>query len=449
MSHDSAPATVQQQLPIHLHDEDPTNHLSKNRVGWLLDGELDRDAVARALAEVITRNSALRTRFRVCDGTLCNVVDPWPPSVPIEDVDFSNVADADRDARLHALGGELAYPAFDLARAPLMRAALVRLGPRRHALIAVIHHAVFDGGAARGLLHELRTAYQAVTAPDPQAALAAWPHHALQYIDFTHQLARATESAAGRARAAFWDHQLRGAQRLALPNDAPRDQLDARRAVAPWGIAPAPVAEAAAAVPEQVRAGIGKLARDERATPFMVLLAGFAAILCRTTGQDDLCFQSTYSLRSRAELEQMIGLLGNSLVLRVDASGNPSLRELIGRTRSVALMAWANGTAPLLDRTPHGIRRMNFNYLPLTHNLFDTVAFAGGLTSTRLHMPSDATRVKIPWDINLWLLDTGTTTQLRLLYVSELFRPATIEALLRGYLDVLAEIASSPDRRIR
>jgi hypothetical protein len=113
----------------------------------------------------------------------------------------------------------------------------------------------------------------------------------------------------------------------------------------------------------------------------------------------------------------------------------------------MALMSWAHGNAPLLDRTPHGIRRMNFNYLPPTHNRFDTVAFADGLTSTRLHVPSDATRVKIQWDINLWLLDAGTRTRLRLLYVSELFRPATIEALLRGYVDVLAEIASSPDQR--
>ena len=446
MSNASGPVTTQEQLALHLHDEDPTNHLLKVRVGWLLEGELDRDALARALGEVIARNSALRTRFGVVDGRMCHIVDPQPSSVTIDHVDFGDVAD--RDARLRALTGELSHPPFDLARAPLMRAALVALGPRRHALLAVIHHVVFDGGSARGLFHELRSAYRAVTAPDPQAALAAWPHHALQYIDFTHRLTRSTESPEGQAQAAFWQRQLRGAQPLALPNDFARDRLDARREAAPWGIATVPVSEAMATVPEGVRAGIGKLARDERATPFMVLLAGFAVLLRRTTAQDDLCFQSTYSLRNRPELEQMIGLLGNSLVLRIDASGNPSMRELIRRTRNVALMSWANGNAPLLDRTPHAIRRMNFNYLPLTHHLFDTVAFTDGLTSTRLRVPSDATRVKIQWDLNLWLLDTGTTTPLRLLYASELFHPATIEALLRGYLDVLAEIASRPDRPI-
>ena len=448
MSIDSGPVTTQEQLAIHLDDDDPTNHLIKIRVGWLLEGELDRDALARALGDVIARNSALRTQFRVVDGSTYHVVAAPPSRVTIEHVDFGDVAEPDRDARLHALSGELAHPPFDLARAPLLRAALVQLGPRRHALLAVIHHAVFDGGSARGLFHELRRAYQAATAPDPQSALAAWPHHALQYSEFTHQLVRSTESAAGRARAVFWERQLRGAQPLDLPNDFPRAPLDARREVAPWGIAPAPVAEAVAVVPEPVRAGIGQLARDERATPFMVLLAGFAVLLRRTTGQDDLCFQSTYSLRTRPELEQMIGLLGNALVLRIDASGNPSMREVIRRTRTMALTSWAHGDAPLLDRTPHGIRRMNFNYVPVTHNLFDTVAFANGLTSTRLRVPSDATRVKIHWDLNLWLLDTGTSTPLRLLYMVELFHPATIEALLRGYLDVLAEIAGSPDRRI-
>ncbi|MEO7731136.1 MAG: condensation domain-containing protein [Kofleriaceae bacterium] len=393
------------------------------------------------------RNSALRTRFRVIGGRPYRVVDPLPLSVTIEPVDLGDVADADRDARLHALSGELTHPPFDLTRAPLLRAALVHPSPRRHALIVIIHHAVFDGGSAYGLFHELRSAYRAVTASDPDAALAAWPHHARQYIDVMHQLVRSTESDAGRASAAFWDRQLHGAPPLALPTDFPRDRLDARREVAPWGFAPAPEAEAVAVVPDHVRAGIGKLARDERATPFMVLLDGFAVLLRRTTGQDDLCFQSTYSLRNRPELAQMVGLLGNSLVLRIDASGNPSMRELIRRTRNMALMSWTHGQAPLLDRTPHGIRRMNFNYLPLGENLFDTVAFADGLTSTRLRVPSDATHVKIQWDINLWLLDTGTTTRLRLLYVSELFRPATIKSLLGGYVDVLSEIASSPDRR--
>jgi hypothetical protein len=444
----SGPVTAQEQLAIHLHDEDPTNHLIKVRVGWLLEGELDRDALARALDEVIARNSALRTRFGIIGGRMCRVVDPPPLTVTIDHLDLGDVADAERDARLRALGRELAHPPFDLAHAPLMRAALVELGPRRHALMAILHHAVFDGGSARGLFHELRTAYRAFTAPDPQAALAACPRHPVQYIDFTHQHVQSAASAAGRAQAAFWEQQLRGAEPLELPNDFPRDRLDARREAAPCGIAPAPVAEAVATVPEHVRAGIGKLARDERATPFMVLLAGFAALLHRTTGQDDLCFQSTYSLRTRPELEQVIGLLGNSLVLRIDASGEPSMRELIRRTRNTVLMSWAHGNAPLLDRTPHGIRRMNFNYLPLTHNLFDKVAFADGLTSTRLRVPSDATRVKIQWDLNLWLLDAGTTTPLRLLYVPELFRVATIEALLHGYLDVLDEIARRPDYRI-
>src|SRR5262245_46037728 len=113
------PVTTQERLAIQLHDEDPTNHLNKDRLGWLAEGALDRDALRRALAAVIARNSALRTWFHTAGGRWHRVVDPPPLRVAIEHVDVSGVADADHDARLRALSGELARAPFDLGRAPL------------------------------------------------------------------------------------------------------------------------------------------------------------------------------------------------------------------------------------------------------------------------------------------------------------------------------------------
>jgi non-ribosomal peptide synthetase component F len=270
----------------------------------------------------------------------------------------------------------------------------------------------------------------------------------MQYIEYAAELQRSLDTPLGRSQRAYWDDRLRGAPPLMLPVDHPRDGVEARRAAVPWEDGPSEVSEAASAVPSEIRGALGTLVRLERSTAFMVLLAGFAAVLRRATGQDDLSMQSTYSLRSNPKFERMLGYVGNPLVLRIDTSGSPTARELIRRTRDVVFSAWSNSNVPVLGRTPPGLRRMNFNYIPAGHAAFETMPFGEGVTSTRLRMPSDPARAKSPHDINLWLLDGPTSTQLRILYLRELFDASTIESLLRSYTDVLGAMARAPDQPI-
>jgi hypothetical protein len=440
------PVTAAEQLALHIDRADSANHLTKVRCAWLLEGELDQAALARTLVELVTRHAILRSVYREVDGTMQCIAGACRLD-ELALADLRDVPEPARSLRLRELCNDLLAQTFEPATGPLVRAMLVACGAASHALVLVIHHVAFDGGSVRGLFDELRRGYRACAARDPEAALAAWSPPALQFGDFAGELARVLHAPAGQTQVAHWTRVLAGAPPLALPVDFARDPVDERRNRAPWGIAPAPVAEVTAAVPQAVRTAIATLARQERVTGFMVMLAGFASLLHRATDQDDLCFQSTYSLRNRPELERMLGYVGNPLVLRIDASGNPSFRELLRRARNAILVAWANGQVPVIDRAPHTLRRFNFNYLPVAHDAFATVGFADGLTATRLRVPSDASQVRSPFDVNLWLLDGAAGTQLRVVYLRELFRAATIDALLTGYVDLLARVAHAPDQR--
>jgi hypothetical protein len=301
-----------------------------------------------------------------------------------------------------------------------------------------------DRGAAAWLLDELAQLYAHIVGRDVPAP----PGPALQYIDYADFLARHAASPAGIAQRDHWAAELRDAPALRLPIDFERGELDARREAAPGGLVYSPAHAAAIDIPASDRAALVELARETRASLAMVLMAGLAATLHRLTGQDDLCLQSTLSHRHTDGLERMPGVVGNPLVMRLDASGRPSFRELVHRTRHVVLSAYQNSLARLTDRTPHSIRRVNFNF-----NFDPAEEGAGRRSRDELVLcpnlrarpiPVNLPDMRIPFDLLLWLLDRRDGIRLRLVGNRELFRPETCHALLRGYAELLAAAARDP-----
>jgi non-ribosomal peptide synthetase component F len=176
-----------------------------------------------------------------------------------------------------------------------------------------------------------------------------------------------------------------------------------------------------------------------------VLLAGLTATLYRARAQNYLTYQTTYSLRGRPGTPNLIGYVGNPLLIRIAASGSPTFRELIVRTRKAVLGARDNGDVAVAETAPHGLRRINFNYVPGLESSFDKEDFAPGLSITQQRTPIDPARLKIPWDLHLWLHDSSAQTMLRLVYLKELFEAATAQRLLNEYVAMLTRMCERPD----
>ena len=132
-----------------------------------------------------------------------------------------------------------------------------------------------------------------------------------------------------------WSAKLRGAKPLALPTDHPRPATQG------FGTARYPIA-----VDEQVSARLKQLSRRQESTLFMAIAAAFAVVLARYTGQEDICIGTALAGRTRPELEDLIGLFANTVVLRLDLSGNPTFDELLTRVRTEALDVYAHQTLP-------------------------------------------------------------------------------------------------------
>ncbi len=299
-----------------------------------LAGELSAPALAASFGEVVRRHEALRTRFLARDGAPVQAIDPPPESVPLPVVDLAGLAGA--GGRAEAAAGSLIERAaqipFDLSRGPLLRLTLLRLAPRRHVLLLTLHHIVGDGGSIDVLLDEVRALYPALLQglPSPLPALA------LQYRDVARWQRARLAGAVLAGELAHWRAVLAGApEALELPADRPRPPLPSYRGGEVARLLAAPLA-----------AALGRLGRREGATRFMTLLAGFAALLGRYSGQEEVVVGTPVAHRDRLETERLIGFFVNTLALRVDLGGEPTGRELLARARRAALAAYSHQELP-------------------------------------------------------------------------------------------------------
>lgn len=287
-----------------------------------LRGLLNVPALRASINDVIARHETLRTLIgEAVDGEPTQVIlSEYQLDVPVIKLDAW--ADAERMAL------EEARRPFDLAAAPPVRASLLRISDRHHVLLVTLHHIACDGWSIAVLTREIGAAYSArVTGRRHQP-----PPLAVQYGDFAVWQRRLLRGSVLDNGLAYWCKRLEGAPaQLELPSED-TGQTGGERIG--WEV-PAHVWQAA------VAAG----ARFE-ATPFMVLLAAWQAVLGRWSGQDDVVVGVPVANRERPELEGLIGLLLNTLPLRTDLSGRPSFGALLTRVREGVLADLAQQQVP-------------------------------------------------------------------------------------------------------
>ncbi|GAA2586100.1 hypothetical protein GCM10010399_15160 [Dactylosporangium fulvum] len=275
---------------------------------------IDADRLAEALRRVVARHEALRTRFPARDDGIPTLVIDQDPAVDLDVVDAADEDDARAAVEaLHARG-------FDLAAEQPLRAALIRLAPDDAILAMTVHHIAVDGWSVPLLLAELMTAYDGSDLPPVP----------IQYGDYA-----AWQRDQPAADVAHWAQHLDGVEPLALPTDRPR---------------PAEQTYDGGSVEFEIdadlAAGVRALADNHGASLYMTMLAAYAHLLGRHAHQSDLTIGSPVAGRGVPELENVIGCFVNTLVMRVDLSGNPTFTDLLLRVRETALTGFAHADTP-------------------------------------------------------------------------------------------------------
>jgi amino acid adenylation domain-containing protein len=396
-----------------------------------LRGQLDVPALERALTEVVRRHESLRTRIETRGDEPVQVVSPPSPfRVPI--VDRPHASDDD----LAELVTEEGSRPFDLARGPLFRALLVRVGEEDYALLWTVHHAVSDGWSTGVLLNELGALYEAFSNGRPSPL----PPLPMQYGEHARRERQRLSDDALDGQVRWWTDALRGAPALLeLPTDRPRPAVQSYRGEA-----------IGFAFPAGVGARIDALAHREGATPFMVLLAAFQAVLARWSGQSDVVVGTPIAGRATVDVEPLIGFFASTLALRGDLSGDPSFRELLGRVREAALGAFEHQDLPFerlveelqpersLGHAPVFQVMLALQNVPLARGGF------GGLAVSPIGRGSQSAK----FDLSLALMQHGSDVHGIAEYATDLFDAATIERLVAHLGTLLRAALAAPDTRL-
>jgi aspartate racemase len=296
-----------------------------------IKGELDIALLRRCIDEVVKRHEVLRTVYPVVAGQAVQKIEaPMPCDLRV--LDLRQVSAQERDAEAQRLIVADVKTRFDLTKGPLFRPLLLRVQDEDYILAVVIHHIAIDGWSLRLFINEIVAFYDAFSeGRTPNLAPIQ-----IQYADF-----------------AYWQRRWLTGSRLNNHRDYWRGRLGQKPPVlklrtdyAPGQVRTFDSAAYHTFVPSDVVEGLREIGRCEGATFFTVLLAGFATLLMRYTGQEDFVIGSVISSRTRPEVESLLGFFVNSLALRTDMTGNPTFSSLVARTREIVFAAHEHGAFP-------------------------------------------------------------------------------------------------------
>ncbi|HVG43810.1 MAG TPA: amino acid adenylation domain-containing protein, partial [Longimicrobium sp.] len=399
-------------------------------VALRLTGALEVEALRGALETVVDRHEALRTVIRSAgDGRVQEIDEPRPFALP--------VVDAAGEDEARAMVSEHAWRPFDLEHGPVFRALLVRLSADVHLLALNLHHSMGDGWSLGILFRELSGAYAAL-ARGEEPALPPVP---LQYADFA---AWQREHLVGERldrELAYWRGRLEGAPPLLeLPSDRPRPPRQSFRG-----------ADLPVHLPPELAGRVRALSRREGATPFMVLLAAWQALLGRLANQDDVVVGTPVAGRVREETEGIVGLFVNTLALRADLSGDPSFRALLAQVREATLGAFAHQDLPFEKLVEHLKVERSLSHPPLFQAMFalQNQGFA------ELDLPGVAAvdegveQAAAKFDLTLNFEeapDGGFAGTLE--YAADLFDAGTAERMAARYRLLLEGVLADPGRAV-
>ncbi len=401
-------------------------------MAWRIAGVVDVPALQRGLDQLLARHEALRTVFRAAGGEPRQIISPQQ-RVELDVVDLRKTEDSLRGAELDRRIRVVTQSPFNLVTGPVVRTALFHIAEEEQVFVLVLHHIVCDGPSIAILLEELGLFYGAFV----NGQAIEIPQSPVQYADFSIWQRGALIQQVREKQLGYWKEQLRDCP-TAL--DFPTDRSGLVSTSFRGGME---YRELCDDMSEEFRS----LARRQGVTRFMALLALFQVLLSRYTGQEDVSVGCPMTHRIRAEVSRVVGFFANMMVLRSRLQGNPGFRELLRRTREVALGAYAHQDLPFEEL----VAELQPERVPGRNPFFQAMLVVEESTWRNLDL-SGAECTAFPvhnstakFDFSLYIIDHPAGFRLALEYNSDLFEAGTARRLLEHYENLLTGVVADPD----
>ncbi|MGA4637828.1 condensation domain-containing protein, partial [Pseudomonas solani] len=428
------PLSFAQERQWFLWELDPTSTAYNMPLALRLRGPLDRAALQHGFDRLVERHESLRTRFYEHDARRFQRIHAAAPLAIVEETLPAGTDEAALHRHLEALIGE----PFDLLADELLRVRLIQLGEQDHILLLVQHHIISDAWSMQVMAQELVQLYSArhAGAADDLAPLP------IQYGDYAVWQRHWMEAGERDRQLSWWKAQLGERQPvLELPTDHPRPAVQSTRG-------------ASFEVPLHATLArrLQALAQQENATPFMLLLASFQALLHRYSGQQEIRVGVPVANRQRAEAQRLIGFFVNTQVLNARFEENPSFRVLLQQVRQMALGAQTHQDLPFEQLVEALQPERSLSHTPLFQVMYNHLEAERGTaaqSSGELQVEPVSREVRTAqFDLTLTTFESADGLSASLVYATDLFEAATIERMAGHWLGLLDAMLTQPDAPI-
>jgi len=396
-----------------------------------LTGELNVDALERAMNMIIDRHEVLRSTIMIIDDVPHAIIhDSWP--IRFKRIDLSTLPRAQRDAEADRLLIDEPRIPYDLEAEPAIRVSLLHLGPQEHVLILMMHHIICDWASEGVIWRELSALYRSLFTGEP-AALPALPVKHGDYAVWQHQKMTSTNVAEDLD---FWERTLHGAPALLeLPADRPRPpvmsyQGDRIR----WKLN------------GDLTDALRNLSRNEKTSLFTIFTAALDTLLYRYSGNDDILIGIPLADRDYTELQNIVGYLLRMHVLRTSLSGEMTFRELLGLVQKSALDLYTHRGVPFDQIVQKLQTKRNPSYTPVFQIVLNwrdrdqMLSFIGmeGLAVDSLMATAGTSK----FDLLLQATDIGDEIWLELEFNTDIFDRDRMARMLGHYQTLLSAVAA-------
>jgi amino acid adenylation domain-containing protein len=402
-------------------------------LGVRLSGSLNFEALEQTFSEIIRRHEILRTTFRAVNTQPVQIIHP-PAKFELPLVDLGSLTRQQAESEAARLAQEEILRVFDLTKGPLVRPTLLRINDQEHIIICTMHHIVGDGQSFEVVIVEMSQIYSAFSEGQPSPL----PELTLQYVDYAAWQRQWLRGEELEKRLGYWWQQLADAPRkLNLPHRRARAKAQGFKG-----------ARHATNISLAQFDALRDLSRREGMTLFMTMLSGFVLLLKMYTGDDDIVVGSVYANRERADLEQLIGILNNTLVLRVNLSGAETFADVMKRVRDVCLDAYTYQVPPELlkeEMVKRGEDRERlfdawFQLERSKQQEFDMK----GLKVTPYHEATEVTR----FELSLGFAENDDRLSGAIEYDENMFTAETTRQMLDDYVQVMTLMVENPGGEI-
>ncbi|WP_081735117.1 non-ribosomal peptide synthetase [Paenibacillus gorillae] len=379
-----------------------------------LNGAIDPERLEAVLQAIVERHESLRTTFHVIDGEIRQRIHP---AIPFRLITMEVDEDA-ADGVLQSL-----FQPFSLDTAPLLRAALLTLGPERHMLFLDMHHIASDGMSAGILLSDLMTLYQG----------GSLPPLSLQHKDYAvWQEGRPLSGNAER----YWREQCQGDwPTLALPADTKRPPVKSNRGET-FDVY----------VDSGLASAVRSLAAERGVTPFMVLLSAYYTFLAHYTGADDIAVGTPIAGRNRRELEAITGMFTGTLVLRAYPRADKSFSAFLSEVKEITTGAYAHADYPF-EEIAQWVDRRDASRSPLFDTMFimQNLGIPNSSSEGMSYRHQRFEHGTAKYDLMIQAVENGEKLRLVVEYSADLFHRETAERFIRHYVQLLRSLTLRPD----